>query len=60
MTSPHIELEQMDDQMNWSKMKQLLNGEYREYLLLHLNLTKNIFKWNINDLPIEKQNEILN
>jgi hypothetical protein len=50
----------MDDQMNWSKMKQLLNGEYREYLLLHLNLTKNIFKWNINDLPIEKQNEILN
>jgi hypothetical protein len=60
MNSPHIELEQLDDKMNWFEMKKLLNSRYREYLLLHLHLTKNIFHWKIYDLPIEQQDYILN
>jgi hypothetical protein len=47
VTSSHIELEKTDDLMNWSEMKQLLNGDYHEYLLLHLELSRKIFKWNI-------------
>jgi hypothetical protein len=59
MTSPHILLEKADDAKNWEIFKQILNTD-KDYLLLHLELTRNIFHWNVYDLSIEKQNEILN
>ncbi len=71
MNSIHIQLEKADDAQNWELFKQILNTD-KDYLLFHLNYTKNIFKWcassktgptafaNIYDLPIEQQNEILN
>jgi hypothetical protein len=59
MNSIHIQLEKADDAKNWELFKQILNTD-KDYLLFHLNYTKNIFKWHIYDLPIEQQNEILN
>jgi hypothetical protein len=59
MTSNHILLEQLDEKKDWQQFKLLLNTDERDYLLIHLQMTRNIFHWNFHDLSKEEQNKIL-
>jgi hypothetical protein len=57
--SLHIQLERADDVKDWQEFKRILNQD-KDFLLFHIEQTKDIFEYNFLKLPIEQQQELFN
>jgi hypothetical protein len=55
--NPLIAIERVNNNKDWKSFKTILNVDY-SYLIRHIYMTANVFKWNFRKLPQEQQYEL--